>query len=128
MNEINSRAKKYTNQSALIFIPLTIAGIIFQQIVPQPSLINALLVMVIYSFFLEIADAFAWRKIATDKPDYLPQFFLAFQAVRMFASIALIVIIYAIVDSESFWTYLAVFAIYYLALLGHHTLFFANNK
>lgn len=92
----------------------------------QSPLLTAIIASVCYVFVMETADAFVWRKMAIGNPDSLPQYFLGFQAARMFSALAFMGILYAVVDD--FMTYLVVFAIYYFVLLLHHTLFFANNK
>ena len=121
---IEKRYWKYLRQgvslcAALFFLLLLVAS-------QYPSLVLPLTVSAVYALVVEVADAIAWKKVAAGSPDSMPTFFMAVSGLRFM--VALVVMLAGKTGKADMGTFILTFALFYVAVLLHHTLFFARRR
>lgn len=128
-DDIDKRYWKYLRQgvslcAALFFLLLLMAS-------QYPSLVLPLAVSAVYALVVEVADAVAWRKVAAGSPDSMPTFFMAVSGLRFMVALVVMFIYFLLAGKTGkadMGTFILIFALFYVAVLLHHTLFFARRR
>lgn len=126
---IDKRYWKYLRQgvslcAALFFLLLLMAS-------QYPSLVLPLAVSAVYALVVEVADAVAWRKVAAGSPDSMPTFFMAVSGLRFMVALVVMFVYFLLAGKTGkadMGTFILIFALFYVAVLLHHTLFFARRR
>ena len=79
-------------------------------------------------FILELADILIWSRVACNSPDSLPTFFMGVSGFRMLICLMVFFIFYFVTSRQQMLLFLCIFAVFYVAMLVHHTLFFSHGK
>ena len=128
-DSIETRYWKYLRQgvslcAALFFLLLLVAS-------QYPSLVLPLAVSAAYALVVEVADAIAWRKVAAGSPDSMPTFFMAVSGLRFMVALVVMFVYFLLAGKTGkadMGTFILIFALFYVAVLLHHTLFFARRR
>lgn len=128
-DDIDKRYWKYLRQgvslcAALFFLLLLMAS-------QYPSLVLPLAVSAVYALVVEVADAVAWRKVAAGSPDSMPTFFMAVSGLRFMVALVVMFVYFLLAGKTGkadMGTFILIFALFYVAVLFHHTLFFARRR
>lgn len=128
-DDIDKRYWKYLRQgvslcAALFFLLLLMAS-------QYPSLVLPLAVSAVYALVVEVADAVAWRKVAAGSPDSMPTFFMAVSGLRFMVALVVMLVYFLLAGKTGkadMGTFILIFALFYVAVLLHHTLFFARRR
>lgn len=128
-DDIDKRYWKYLRQgvslcAALFFLLLLMAS-------QYPSLVLPLAVSAVYALVVEVADAVAWRKVAAGSPDSMPTFFMAVSGLRFMVALVVMFVYFLLAGKTGkadMGTFILIFALFYVAVLLHHTLFFARRR
>ena len=110
--------------AALFFLLLLMAS-------QYPSLVLPLAVSAVYALVVEVADAVAWRKVAAGSPDSMPTFFMAVSGLRFMVALVVMFVYFLLAGKTGkadMGTFILIFALFYVAVLLHHTLFFARRR
>ena len=78
-----------------------------------------------------MADAIAWRKVAAGSPDSMPTFFMAVSGLRFMVALVVMFVYFLLAGKTGkadMGTFILIFALFYVAVLLHHTLFFARRR
>lgn len=81
-----------------------------------------------YGIVLVWTIAAVWRRVAERSPENLPTFFVAVSGGRLLSALAVMGGYYAATGGEAMPRFIAVFAVYYVALLVFHSVFFAERN
>ena len=73
-----------------------------------------------------IATALVWKYVAKNAPDSLTTFYTSVSGFRMLLALILIFVYYLVADRAALGVFFIVFAVFYLASLLHHVVFFAK--
>ena len=127
-DSIEKRYWKYLRQgvslcAALFFLLLLVAS-------QYPSLVLPLAVSAAYALVVEVADAIAWRKVAAGSPDSMPTFFMAVSGLRFMVALVVMFVYFLLAGKTGkadMGTFILIFALFYVAVLLHHTLSFAHR-
>lgn len=128
-DSIEKRYWKYLRQgvslcAALFFLLLLVAS-------QYPSLVFPLAVSAAYALVVEVADAIAWRKVAAGSPDSMPTFFMAVSGLRFMVALVVMFVYFLLAGKTGkadMGTFILIFALFYVTVLLHHTLFFARRR
>ena len=128
-DSIEKRYWKYLRQgvslcAALCFLLLLVAS-------QYPSLVLPLAVSAAYALVVEVADATAWRKVAAGSPDSMPTYFMAVSGLRFMVALVVMFVYFLLAGKTGkadMGTFILIFALFYVAVLLHHTLFFARRR
>ena len=128
-DSIEKRYWKYLRQgvslcAALFFLLLLVAS-------QYPSLVLPLAVSAAYALVVEVADAIAGRKVAAGSPDSMPTFFMAVSGLRFMVALVVMFVYFLLAGKTGkadMGTFILIFALFYVAVLLHHTLFFARRR
>lgn len=126
MVAIEKLRKRYIAQSIVIISLLSAVIICTKLIFELNDVVTPLIVSVIFSLIIECADAMIWACIARNSQDSLPTFFSAVSGFRMLLALGTMLVYWLVAGREAMLVFLLVFAVFYLFLLGHHSLFFAG--
>ena len=128
-DSIEKRYWKYLRQgvslcAALFFLLLLVAS-------QYPSLVLPLAGSAACALVVEVADAIAWRKVAAGSPDSMPTFFMAVSGLRFMVALVVMFVYFLLAGKTGkadMGTFILIFALFYVAVLLHHTLFFARRR
>lgn len=126
INDVKKLSLKYIVQSVAIVVVLALIVLAVAFFVPVESLVPPLIVSVIFSLVINLADGLIWKRVAEGNPDFLPTFYTAVSGFRMLLALATLFGCYLAVGRDAMLEYCIVFMIYYFVLLIHHSLFFSK--
>ena len=87
-----------------------------------------LLVSSVVFLTVELADILIWSRVISRAPENLSTFFMGVSGFRMLLCVLVFFVYYFVVDRQAMLLFLCIFALFYVAMLVHHTLFFSGNK
>ncbi len=117
----------YRKQGLFIIGFLFLIALLAVNISYYNTLLTPLYICTIYALVLEIAEAVVWTRIAKNSPDNLPNFFIAVSGIRILSAIVMMTVYYLVTGRETMLTFFFVFAVFYVAILIHHILFFRKH-
>lgn len=118
---------QYRKQALIIVGFLFLAGLLAVNIGFWKALIMPLIFCAVYAWALETGEALVWARVAKSAPESLPHFFMGVSGVRMFSALAVMFVYYLTVGHGSMVTFFGVFAVFYVAILVHHIVFFRKH-
>ena len=129
LGDIDKMYWKYMRQGvclcAAVFFVVLLAGTAYE------SVLLPLIVSTIYALTVELTEVNVWRKVAKKSPDSLPTFFMGVSGLRfMLALIVMFAYFLALgkAAKADMTVFMIIFAVFYVAILIHHTLFFSKKK
>nr|WP_232214830.1 hypothetical protein [Prevotella sp. oral taxon 472] len=119
---------RYICQSLVTLVLLAIgvygvAGLWLGYAVALPLLVSSVVFLII-----ELADILIWSRVISRAPENLSTFFMGVSGFRMLLCVLVFFMYYFVVDRQAMLLFLCIFALFYVAMLVHHTLFFSGNK
>jgi len=124
MGDIDKLSKKYAKQGLFLSVGMFLIALIIMQVCNLPEIFTPLVISVVFSIVIDVADSIIWRKIAKRDASYLPTFYTAVSGFRMLLALITLFAYYLIVGRENMLVFFVVFMAFYLVLLLHHTSFF----
>lgn len=128
MTDIERHFRRFLIQGLALIAATTAIAVAVMCLTTVGGMLVPTVVGAVFAFVVESADAFIWRKVATNVPDSLPIFFMAVSGVRMLLALAVMFVYYLAAGSGNMVTFFLVFMVYYIIVLLHHTLFFAKDR
>lgn len=119
-----SRAARYFRQSVTLLAALFLAGLLLASTGTVADIVTPLVVSAVYALVLETVEIRVWERIATRSADSLPTFFMAASGFRFMAALVVMFAYFLLAGREGMPRFILVFAVFYLAALVHHSLFF----
>ena len=126
--DIDRLAWQYRKQALIIVGVLFLAGLLAANITVHSVLIIPLIFSAIYALVLELVEVAVWNKVVKNNPDGVPNFLMGVTTVRTFSALAVMFVYYLVGNREQMLLFLGVFAMFYIAILTHHSLFFSKHS
>ena len=128
MDKIRKMSLNYMRQGLYFSTALFLLTLLVMQ-VWFLDLLTPAIVSVAFSLLVCFTIGLVWRYVAKNSPDSLPTFFTAVSGFRLLLALA-VMFVYYLLNKETMLSFFLVFMVFYVALLAHHTIFFArvSNK
>lgn len=127
MTVIEKLRRRYVVQAVTVIFLLSVITFFVKMIFRlEDDIVTPLIVSVAFSLIVECVDVMIWARIARNSPDSLPTFFSAVSGFRMLLALGTMLVYWLAVGREAMLVFFLVFAVFYLFLLGHHSVFFAG--
>ena len=128
MDKIRKMSLNYIRQGLYISAALFMLTLLVMQVWFLDLLAPAI-VSVAFTLLVCFTIGLVWRYVAKNSPDSLPTFFTAVSGFRLLLALA-VMFVYYLLNKETMLSFFLVFMVFYVALLAHHTIFFArvSNK
>lgn len=124
--EINTLSIKYIAQTIFIIVALSAIAIGLICTLTLNSIVAPLILSVVFSFVVEVAEALVWRKVMISSKDSITTFYTVVSGFRMLLALFTLLICCIIVGRDSMFEYCIVFITFYFVLLIHHAIFFSH--
>lgn len=126
---IDKIAKRYHKISLWIIAGLTLVSLFAMSVVNDVTMLNSLMITVVFSLVFCIAYGSAWKSVAHSSPASLTRFYLVAPAIRMMAAI-LVVVAYCLLvrQREAILHFVYVFLGFYVLLLIFDCVYFAKME
>ncbi len=118
---------QYRKQGTIIVGALFLIALLAVNIGRFDAIVTPLIICACYALLFEIVEGVVWTKIAKDSTESLPNFFMAVSGVRMLTALAVMFVYYLVAGRDAMLVFFLVFAVFYIAILGHHTIFFRRH-
>lgn len=126
MMDVDKVAKRYVGIGALIVIALTMIGIFISSFRPEWDMIAPVWVSAGFSVFFLISFAFLWRWIIKSNRESLTTLYSVVSGLRMVMALFILFICFLVVGRDAMLPYVSVFMVYYLVMIGYHTVYFSK--
>ena len=128
--EIAKLSWRYTVQTLSVVLLLSLAVFSLHMFAHVDGLVPPLVVSVVFSLVVELADIYIWKRIAEANQQMLPTYFSAVSGFRMLLALFTLVGCYIAVGRDAMFEYSLVFMVFYLWMIVHHSVFFSrvNNS
>jgi hypothetical protein len=126
---IDSIARRYHKISLWIIVGLALASLFVMSVVKDVTLLNSLMITVVFSLVSCIAYGSAWKSVAHSSPASLTRFYLVAPAIRMMVAI-LVVVAYCLIvrQREAILYFVYIFLAFYVVLLIFDCIYFAQME
>lgn len=124
---INRLCKAYQKQSIFMNATLFLLGLLLMQVYGI-AMLYPLIVGVVFALALELTEINVWKRVVEKSEDNLPTFFMAVSGFRFLLALVVIFIYFLLTGRDDMLVFILVFAVFYLAALIHHVLFFLKRK
>lgn len=124
--ETNAISRRYFVQSVCIVALLTLISWLVSTFVGIGGLTAPVAVASVFMLIMEGADAYIWGRVRKASEGSLPTFYTAISGFRMLLALATLVGCFLVVGRDAMREYCLVFVCYYLAMVAHHSVFFAR--
>ncbi|MGI6243050.1 MAG: hypothetical protein ACOYJK_05900 [Prevotella sp.] len=118
---------KYRRQGLLIIGTLFLVALLVVNIGRFNVVLTPLIVCAVYALVFEMLEGVVWTKVAKNSTENLPTFFMAVSGVRILTALAVMLAYYLAVGRSAMLVFLLFFAVFYVAILGHHVAFFRKH-
>ena len=126
MMDIDKVAKRYVGIGALIIIILWMASILVATLRPEWNLMTPIWVSTGFSVVFLVAFAFLWRWISKSKKESLTTLYSLVSGFRMVLALFTLFVCYLVVGRDAMVPYVVVFMVFYLIMVGFHTIYFSR--
>lgn len=123
--DIDTCCKTYIKQSLYLYVALFLLGLLVAQVGRLEGLLTPLVVGVLFALVIETVEAQVWKRVAKRSVDGLPAFFMATSGFRFLLALAVMFVYFLFTGRASMLLFVLVFAVFYVAMLVHHALFFS---
>ena len=124
---INNTARRYVGEGLLIIIFLWMVSIAAACMFPEKNLMAPTWVSTGFSLVFLIGFALLWRWIASSKKESLTTLYSVMSGFRMILALFTLFICYLVVGRDAMASYVIIFMIFYLVMVGFHSIFFARR-
>ena len=125
--EIAKESRRFIIGSVIAVVLLAVAVTAVSWLTDIEGLAAPLAVGVAFTLVVESADILVWRKVAQKGSiDALATFLSAVSGFRMLLALLTLVGCYIAVGGDAFVKFLVVFAVFYLWIIVHHSVFFSR--
>jgi hypothetical protein len=125
--EIAKESRRFIIGSVIAVVLLAVAVTAVSWLTDIEGLAAPLAVGVAFTLVVESADILVWRKVAQKGSiDALATFLSAVSGFRMLLALLTLVGCYIAVGGDAFVKFLVVFAVFYLWIIVHHSVFFSS--
>jgi len=126
MADIDKTCRKYIVEGIAFTALLLIGGLVVSSMAFGGQLFAPLLISAVFTFLIYIAEALIWRRVAKRSPENLPTFFTACSGFRLLLALTTMLVYYLVAGREAMLQFFLVFAVFYVTMLTHHSVFFAR--
>lgn len=126
MMDIDKVAKRYVGIGALIIIVLWMASILVATLRPEWNLMVPIWVSTGFSVVFLVAFTLLWRWISKEKKDSLTTLYSLVSGFRMVLALFTLFVCYMVVGRDAMVPYVVVFMVFYLIMVGFHTIYFSR--
>lgn len=119
---------QYRKQGFTIVAFLFLMGLLAANVGHLAWLVTPLVVCAVYALVLEMADGLIWARVAKRSAEDLSQFFMAVSGFRMLSALAVMFVYYLVAGRAAMLSFCGVFAVFYVAIMVHHTVFFRKHS
>lgn len=126
MADIDKLSGSYAKQGLFLTVGMFLIALVIMQVCHLPEILAPLVVSVVFSVVIDIADSIIWRKVAKKAASSLPMFYTSVSGFRMLLALATMFVYYLFAGRDAMLLFFLVFMAFYLVLLVHHTVFFAR--
>ncbi|MBR4924404.1 MAG: hypothetical protein IKZ61_01500 [Prevotella sp.] len=126
MMDIDKVAKRYVGIGALIIIILWMASILVATLRPEWNLMAPIWVSTGFSVVFLVAFALLWRWISKEKKESLTTLYSLVSGFRMVLALFTLFVCYMVVGRDAMAPYVVVFMVFYLIMVGFHTIYFSR--
>lgn len=123
--EVNKQCWNYITQTIFLVVLLNILGNIAMRQWGL-ELTGAMAVSMVFVLVVDIAAILVWRWVVKKHKEMLPSFFTGVSGFRFFGALLMMTVWYLAIGRESIMTFIAVFFVYYIASVIHHSIFFSK--
>ena len=125
-DNINTIYKRYKKISLWIIAALMLVCLFIMSIMQDNTMVNSLLISVIYSLISTFAYAVSWKHIAKSSPISLSKFYMAASALRMLSAFSVFLIYCLVVrQHDAIIRFVIIFFAFYIILLIHDCIYFS---
>ncbi len=124
---INNTARRYVGEGLLLIIFLWMVSIVAACMLPEKNLMAPTWVSTGFSVAFLISFALLWRWIASSKKESLTTLYSVMSGFRMILALFTLFICYLVVGRDAMAPYVIIFMIFYLVMVGFHSIFFARR-
>lgn len=124
---INNTARRYVGEGLLLIIFLWMVNIVIACLLPEKNLMAPTWVSTGFSVAFLIGFALLWRWIASSKKESLTTLYSVMSGFRMILALFTLFICYLVVGRDAMAPYVIIFMIFYLVMVGFHSIFFARR-
>lgn len=126
MDNVDKLSRRYIIQATGIIVFLSAAIFAVKHIMALDGVLAPMIVSAAFSLVIEYTDALVWRTVAKRSQESLPTFYTAVSGFRMLLALVTMFVYWLIEGRETMLVFFLVFAVYYILLLGHHSVFFGG--
>lgn len=123
---IDQQGKSYQKQALWLIVGMTLCVLAYMRVSMDETVFMPVVVSAVFSLALSTTEALVWRRVAKNSAENLPMFFTAVSGGRMLLALFTMLGYYVAVGREGMMAFLAIFAIFYVVLLVHASIFFAR--
>ena len=124
---INNTARRYVGEGLLLIIFLWMVSIVAACMLPEKNLMAPTWVSTGFSVAFLIGFALLWRWIEKKKKESLTTLYSVMSGFRMILALFTLFICYLVVGRDAMAPYVIIFMIFYLVMVGFHSIFFARR-
>lgn len=128
MTDIDKKSRQYFRQSLCLTVAMFLISLLVVRIGYRDDVLAPAEVSAVFSVVFAAIVAFAWKRVASKKPDQLPALHMGISGGRMLAALFTMLVYYLATGRQSMLTFVIVFLIFYVVHLVHHSVFFARES
>lgn len=126
MIETGKICRRYLLQTVALLLIATVLVKGCEMIFHWQSLERPIVVSIVFSALVELADVVLWRMAVSRSTETLTTFYSAVSGFRMLLALAVLFVCYLFVGRDAMMPYVLVFLSYYIVFLSHHAVFFSR--
>jgi hypothetical protein len=126
MMDVDKVAKRYFGIGSLIVIFLWMIGILIDTIRPEWGITAPVWVSAGFSMFFLIAFSLLWRWVSKEKKESLTTLYSVVSGFRMVLALFTLFVCFLFVGRDAMVPYVLVFMVFYLIMVGFHTVYFSR--
>ena len=118
---------QYRKQGLVMIGTLFLVALLAVNIGHFNIILTPLIISATYALVFEMSEGTIWVKVAKNSTENLPNFFLGVSGVRILTALAVMFAYYLVAGRDAMLVFFLVFAVFYIAILGHHVAFFRKH-
>lgn len=123
---IESLFRRFIRQGLCLVAALFLIGLLVMRVWYLNEMLAPLIVSAVFALVVYAAYGLVWRRVASRSPEQLPTFFTAVSGFRLLLSLAVMFVYYLATKGTPFLPFFLVFAVFYLAMMTHQSIYFAQ--
>lgn len=123
---IESLFRRFIRQGLCLVAALFLIGLLVMRVWYLNEMLAPLIVSAVFALVVYAAYGLVWRHVASRSPEQLPTFFTAVSGFRLLLSLAVMFVYYLATKGTPFLPFFLVFAVFYLAMMTHQSIYFAR--